>query len=303
MVGVWDNDGLYGTQERKPWEENRLHGRAHSGGFRHTQLWPVPAGLMSKLCMWFSHCKNPWALERHLRWVSAPLQAVCWGGVSLEPKHLALPFAGCVNLTKLLNLAECSFSCVSHTYNSRVLCAFFKGIVHRFQVCNRWGEMAPNAAQGLVESSCSVSVHRWASRSKARGREEEFHAWSATVCAGGTCKDCHIRTRHGAVFIGEISQRGELWSINRQNVAGRYFCAEKDSILKGIALKKSRNLKPREAWAREYGWGPCHKVGECEQGTWGAGRPRTEWAVVGHAHSGGVYQREAQGSIHILETW
>lgn len=77
MVGVWDNDGLYGTQERKPWEENRLHGHAHSGDFRHTQLWPVPAGLMSKPCMWFSHCKNPWALERHLRWVSAPFCGQC----------------------------------------------------------------------------------------------------------------------------------------------------------------------------------------------------------------------------------
>lgn len=44
------------------------------------------------------------------------------GQLGSEQKHLALPLASCVNLAKLLNLSELSFSPVSHAYNSGVLC-------------------------------------------------------------------------------------------------------------------------------------------------------------------------------------
>lgn len=178
MGGVWDSlhSHLYDKYKRE------------SPGKQGCDHFPSPALILdthsSGLHQLFS-CQNP-ACDFHIAgttglWAGisgkSSYQAVCWGGKSkiLTRKHLALPLTSCVNVTKLLNLSEPSFSSVSHAYNSGILCGFIRDVAHR----------APSTGP-CREQFLSNCVHRWTRGSRTEGRKEEFHASSATslICRG-----------------------------------------------------------------------------------------------------------------------
>lgn len=158
---------MINTKE-KAWEARMWPSPLPLADSGHTHLWLAPAA-----CDF--HIAGTTGLWADISGKSC--QVVCWGGKSkvLKQKHLALPLTTYVNVTKLLNLSELSFSSVSHAYNSEILCAFIRDVAHK----------APSTGP-CREQFLSNCVHGWTRGSRTEGRKEEFHASSAMslMCRG-----------------------------------------------------------------------------------------------------------------------
>lgn len=183
--------------------------------------------------------------------------------------------------------------------------------IQRF--CVHLLEMWPtkHLAQVLAENSFSVTVFMDGPEEAGQreGRKNSMHrvpwAWYAEG-AGKTCKEYYIRVRDEVVFIEKTSQRDELWRLSSQNVQGKCFHEEKDSIFKGPGLEEeSRSLKPREVWVKRIWLSPRLWNRELwDRRGWQA----WDWAgscssCLEYGYNSGGCRQGEHDCICILETW